>query len=109
LTSLCYEESYVGRVLLLLGVILESIEFYKRGLIRPRVFIKKMLSKIKFKFIGDTCVSLASAIFGICKWRCLHKQVHLNFKDQGSPNVGGESSFNFVGVGRTNSGEKSLF
>ena len=66
LTSLCYEESYVGRVLLLLGIILESIEFYKKGLIRPRVFIKKVFSKVEFKFLGDTCVSLASAIFRIC-------------------------------------------
>ena len=66
LTSLCYEESYVGRVLLLLGIILESIEFYKKGLIRPRVFIKKVFSKVEFKFMRDTCVNLASAIFGIC-------------------------------------------
>ena len=66
MTSLCYEESYVGRVLLLLGIILESIEFYEKGLIRPRVFIKEVFSKVEFKFMRDTCVNLASAIFGIC-------------------------------------------
>ena len=31
MTSLCYGESHVGRVYLLLGINLESIEFYQKG------------------------------------------------------------------------------
>ena len=52
--------------------------------------------------------------FGECHFWNLLVEVFIQasafkFKDQGSLNVGGESSFNFLGAGRTNSGEKGFY
>ena len=65
-TRLCYRESYLGRVLLLPGIILGCIDFSKKGLVRPRVFIRKVFSMVEFKFMRDTRVNLASANLRIC-------------------------------------------
>ncbi len=65
MTSLCYKESQVGRVLLLLGLLIESIEFYEKEFRRPRVFTEKVFSEVESKFGNAMCVNLTSAILGI--------------------------------------------
>jgi hypothetical protein len=70
MTSLCYEESQVGHVLLLLGILIGSIEFYKKGFVHPGVFIKKVFTRVMSKFENSTCDNLMGATQLVVSKKC---------------------------------------
>ncbi len=60
-TCLCYKESNVGCVYMLLRENFRGIKFYQKDLIRSRVFIRTVLKCTKFKSVRKQCVSLNRA------------------------------------------------